>query len=213
MDMRGHGSNARATLRRKSCRAWVFEKLERVMGIDAALIERERSRLPERTFKQEYGGEFVEGSGAVFRHVRDCATGALQEPHEDRRYFAGLDLAKVEDYTVLTILDDKLNVVFVDRFHRLDWSIQTQRIKTDLQRYRNPEVYVDSTGAGEPIIESLRRENIRAKPEALPVHAAEQGRADHQPLTDVRSEADRDPQAGAVARGHRRAGGVRVLGH
>jgi hypothetical protein len=40
------------------------------------------------------------------------------------RYYAGLDLAKVEDYTVLVIIDKKRNVVFFDRFHRLDWAVQ-----------------------------------------------------------------------------------------
>jgi hypothetical protein len=35
--------------------------------LDRALIEAERGRLPERVFRQEYGGEFLEGSGAVFR--------------------------------------------------------------------------------------------------------------------------------------------------
>src|SRR5262245_59612170 len=131
--------------------------------LDRDLIERERARLPQRVFRQEYGAEFIEGSGAVFRNVRDCATGAFAEQHKDRRYFAGLDLAKVEDYTVLSVIDDKLNLVFVDRFHKVDWSIQTQRIKAALARYDDPQVYVDSTGAGEPVYEQLRREGIEAR--------------------------------------------------
>ena len=131
--------------------------------LDAEVIEGERDRLPERVFRQEYGAEFIEGSGAVFRNVRDCATGTLSELQEGHRYFAGLDLAKVEDYTVLSILDDKLNLVFVDRFHRQDWAIQVQRIKAGLERFDNPVVYVDSTGAGEPVYEQLLREGIPAR--------------------------------------------------
>ena len=38
--------------------------------LDRERIEQERDRLPERVFRQEYGGEFMEGSGQVFRYVR-----------------------------------------------------------------------------------------------------------------------------------------------
>src|SRR5262249_38311281 len=52
--------------------------------LDRDLIEQERLRLPERVFRQEYGAEFIEGAGAVFRFVRERATGTFQEP--DPRY-------------------------------------------------------------------------------------------------------------------------------
>ena len=153
---RGRGSDP--DWRSWNCPSWTNPLLDR------DVIERERGRLPERVFRQEYGGEFIEGSGAVFRYVRDCATGAFVEKQEGRRYFAGLDLAKVEDYTVLSVIDNKRNLVFVDRFHRLDWPIQVQRIKAALERYGNPEVYVDTTGSGEPVYEQLLRADIRALP-------------------------------------------------
>jgi hypothetical protein len=135
--------------------------------LDEALIEAERDRLPERVFRQEYEGEFLEGSGQVFRNVRDCATGTLQDPRPDETYYAGLDLAKVEDFTVLVIVTRKCEVVFVDRFHRLDWEIQVARIKAATERYHSPRTLVDSTGQGEPIYESLRREGVNAQPYAF----------------------------------------------
>lgn len=132
--------------------------------LDRNLIEAERSRLPERVFQQEYGGEFIEGSGAVFRNVRDVATGIWQEPQINETYHAGLDLAKVEDYTVLVIMNSKREVVYVDRFNRLDWSLQIQRIKAATSRYNNVLVRVDTTGVGEPIFENLRKTGIRVTP-------------------------------------------------
>jgi hypothetical protein len=60
--------------------------------LDRSLIEEERGRLPERVFRQEYEGQFIEGSGAVFRNVRECARGGTPA----RPDFAGLDLARVE---------------------------------------------------------------------------------------------------------------------
>ncbi len=73
--------------------------------LDSSLIEAERERLPARVFAQEYLGEFVEGAGQVFRYVREAATGEWLDSIPGKPYYAGLDLAKVEDFTVLVILD------------------------------------------------------------------------------------------------------------
>ena len=124
--------------------------------LDAAVIEQERGRLPESVFRTEYGAEFLEGSGAVFRNVRECATGEWKEPEEGPPYYAGLDLARTNDSTVLVIMNAEAEVVFVDRFNRLDWSHQIQRVQTGVERYQNAQIFVDSTGVGEPVFESIR---------------------------------------------------------
>lgn len=131
--------------------------------LDRKLINAERARLPERVFAQEFGAQFIEGSGSVFRGVRECATSTWSKPLPRERYLAGLDLGKTEDFTVLTILDSHCRLVHYDRFHRQDWAIQTQRIKAALDRY-GATVLVDSTGAGEPILEGLKRDGVNAYP-------------------------------------------------
>ncbi len=128
------------------------------------LIEAERERLPERVFAQELGGQFIEGAGSVFRNVRECATGTWQEPVYGTTYYAGLDLAKVEDFTVLVVMNDAREVVHLDRFHRLDWNLQENRIRAAAERYNDAAVLVDSTGAGEPVYESLLRAGCSAQP-------------------------------------------------
>ena len=165
-------------------KGWYFDLFRRGQGLDPEyqswnhpswtnpyvsreLIEEERSRLPERVFQQEYAGQFIEGAGSVFRNVRECATGEWQEPVQGAQYYAGLDLAKIEDFTVLVVMDRDRKVVFVDRFHRIDWSIQVNRIKTSTDRYNRASILVDSTGAGEPIFESLRKAGCRVEPYAF----------------------------------------------
>ncbi len=162
-------------------KGWFYDAYRRGQGIDPdyeswnhpswtnpylnrELIEEERGRLPERVYQQEYGGQFIEGSGSVFRNVRECAIGSWKEPERDVSYFAGLDLAKVEDYSVLVVLNRDRQVVFVDRFNRLDWSIQMNRIQAAVEKYNRALINVDSTGAGEPIFESLRKAGCRCKP-------------------------------------------------
>jgi len=131
--------------------------------IDPARVDAERALLPERVFRQEYEGAFLEGSGAVFRNVRECATGTWHEPKPEETYVGGLDLAKVADYTVLTILDADARVVFVDRYNRLDWSVQVGRVYAACQKYNDARVLVDSTGVGDPVYESLCKADVRAE--------------------------------------------------
>ena len=135
--------------------------------LDASVIEAERARLPERVFRQEFEAQFLEGAGQVFRNVRERATCDWSPPLQGQRYFAGLDLAKVEDFTVLCVLSSKREVVFVDRFNRLDWRIQLRRIHAAAQRYNRARIYVDSTGVGEPIYEALRHQGCYVKPYAF----------------------------------------------
>jgi hypothetical protein len=119
-------------------------------------IDAERMRISDKLFRQMYGAEFIEGSGVVFRNVSEAAKAQFQDPKPSTAYFAGLDLAKVEDFTVLVIMNRAREVVFVDRYQGVDWSTQIARIKAACDRFNHAEILVDSTGAGEPIFEVLR---------------------------------------------------------
>jgi hypothetical protein len=132
--------------------------------LDKQIIDAERERLPDRVYRQEYEAQFLEGAGAVFSNVRECATGDWAEPDRTRNYWAGLDLARVEDFSVLTIMDWHRRVVFVDRFHKLDWDTQVARVKGHLRRYSNAMVWVDSTGKGDPVRESLQKAGLNVRP-------------------------------------------------
>jgi len=132
--------------------------------LDRQLIEKERMKVPESVFEQEYGGKFIEGAGAVFRKVREAATGGWQEPRRGEGYSAGLDLAKVQDFSVLVIMNANREVMLVDRFNKLDWNIQVNRIQATTEKYNDAYVHVDSTGAGEPVYEALLNAGIRCTP-------------------------------------------------
>ena len=146
--------------------------------IDRDEVERQRAGIPERVFRQEYGGEFIEGAGAVFRNVRECATldpwpldpssrlthDWLGEHPDPEGYQIGLDLAKVEDYTVIAVTDSQRRLVYADRWHRIDWAQQIWRVKEVFDRYGQPPIVVDSTGVGEPVYEQLLRAGLRCTP-------------------------------------------------
>jgi hypothetical protein len=137
-------------------------------------IEKERLRLPASAFAQEYEAAFTDGAGQVFRNIEACATlawpsskwippnrGDSYTPHE--RYTAGLDLAQVNDFTVLTILDSQRRVVFIDRFNKLTWDRTIKRVAASLQHYNNALCHVDATGVGSSIFERLKGEGLNVR--------------------------------------------------
>jgi len=132
--------------------------------LDKETIDAERARLPERTYQQEFGAQFLEGSGSVFRFVREAATGMWIPPDPNRIYYGGLDLAKVEDYTVLAMLNQQRQLTFVDRFHRIDWDKQIIRLHAASKAHGGPVIVTDTTGIGEPIYERLRGAGCHVQP-------------------------------------------------
>jgi hypothetical protein len=132
--------------------------------LDPMEIEKERERLPDRFFRQEYLGEFVEGSGEVFQNVRECATGELEEPERGVRYVGGCDLARTQDFSAVVILRAGGKVVSIDRFNRMAWELQESRIIEHARRYNDARIRVDSTGKGEPVFEQLVKGGLNCEP-------------------------------------------------
>jgi hypothetical protein len=122
-------------------------------------IEQARQSLPVDVFNQEYLAEFLENSAGVFRNIQACIGSGREEPLPGKQYFAGLDLARLTDFTVLTILDSHGRQVYWDRFNLLDWTVQKERIIPVVRRYQ-AKLNVDATGVGDPIYEDLRRAGL-----------------------------------------------------
>jgi hypothetical protein len=113
--------------------------------------------LPDRAFRQEYLAQFVEDGAGVFTHVHDAVRGGLADPSAEKRYTGGLDVARLQDYTVLVILDEAGSLVHFDRFRRTSWGVMKNRVARAVKKYNNAVVWMDSTGLGDPIFEDLRR--------------------------------------------------------
>ena len=121
--------------------------------------------MPERVVKQEIYAEFLDDTGVVFRGVKDIAILSPEEPKQDHLYVIGCDLAKVQDFTVLTVYDRKTNhQVYQVRFNQLEWPFQKQRIKDVSFKFNKALVMIDSTGLGEPIYEDLARDGVPCEP-------------------------------------------------
>ncbi len=92
---------------------------------------------------------------------------------EGRNYSGGIDLARIHDFTVDTIVDSSIKQVYFDRFNEISWERQIGAIIEADKPFR-PRWYVDSTGVGDPIYERLRNASLDVEP--YPFTNASKGR-------------------------------------
>jgi hypothetical protein len=122
--------------------------------------ERAKQRLPRDIFQQEYEAVFLSDAASVFRNIRTCIADTYEEPRPGHRYVMGLDLAKFGDFTVITIVDrDSHRVVFWDRFTKLPYTLQKERILNVARKY-HCLVVIDAMNVGAAMADELRAEGL-----------------------------------------------------
>ncbi len=148
----------------KEWRSWLLKASNSgVIPLDQ--LEESRKTMSQALYNQEWECEFLEGEGSVFRNVRLAATAVPRPPMSGHMYVMGVDLAKVQDYTVITVYDRANNAqVYQDRFQTLEWPFQKKRIIEITQHYNNALVAIDATGLGDPIADDLSRSGVAVEP-------------------------------------------------
>lgn len=125
-------------------------------------IEAAKKELPEDTVRQELDAEFLEESAGVFRRIAGVLEGTLDpdyQPIYGHLYAVGWDPAKYQDYSVITVFDlTRGCVVWWDRFNQFDYTYQVKRVAGVAKKFNNAFVLMDSTGAGDVVLERLREE-------------------------------------------------------
>jgi hypothetical protein len=129
------------------------------------IVEMQPPFISERSYRQEICAEFLQDGGGVFGDVRRLIQSGVEriEPSEGRVYRAGIDLAKSQDFTVVSVMDSTGQQVCIERWNQVPWPETQRRVKAVLDRY-NAVGIVDSTGVGDPIFDELRRMGCRVKP-------------------------------------------------
>lgn len=127
-------------------------------------LEEEKRNNPQDFFEQEYYCKFIEGAGQFFKRIDQCLIEETDKVEGGHRYQMGVDLAKYQDYTVITIIDlNTFNVLKQERFNQIDWNLQKAKIEAIYLRYGQPLIYMDSTGLGDPIYDDLVGRGLRVE--------------------------------------------------
>jgi hypothetical protein len=119
--------------------------------IDPEEIKEAERNLPDHVFKQEYLAEFLDNGSSVFRNIQECVKSSVNTSS----LYAGIDLGRSDDYTVLTIVDNNNIEVYSERWRHMEWSSIINNIVTQLNKYR-PNTLVESNGAQDAIFEQIR---------------------------------------------------------
>lgn len=121
-----------------------------------------RAGLPERTRLQEIEAQFLE-DGSLFRRVQEAATATPQDAAvPGHSYVAGIDWARAAggDFTVFAVIDSAAKeLVYLDRFSGIDYSVQMSRLRAMYERFR-PVIYSELNNMGGPVTELLQREGF-----------------------------------------------------
>lgn len=141
-------------------------------------MEEERRRLPEDIFKQEYLAQFISGGGTVFRGVRSIFKGSIDESRfkvlrysdglrmvprkaiDDRSVYIGIDIGRHEAFTVFLALDEEGELVGFERFRKLDFPYQKERLLAFLKYFPRRQIALDARGIGSSFFEDLRMQGV-----------------------------------------------------
>lgn len=118
--------------------------------INPTEIDDARLTLPDHVFRQEYLAEFIEGGTELFSNITHD-----DNPSKDGKLFAGIDLGRADDYTVLTILNSKGQMIFCDRWRHDSWTSIVSKLLAKLNEFK-PTTYVEINSIGDAIFEQLK---------------------------------------------------------
>ena len=129
----------------------------------ADFIEDEGADWSELDLRREIYAEFVGGAASVFTYgaVKDCAVGYDEDYDPSYQYIIGIDLGRVESWTVIVIMRlpkeeyEAPRIVKMERFQG-GWPIQKQRIADIAKHFGQPPVFIDATGLGDPLQRELQ---------------------------------------------------------
>jgi phage terminase large subunit-like protein len=76
----------------------------------------------------------------------------------------GVDWGRTNDFTVFTVVCDTGEVLTIDRFKGIEYSIQRARREALYERYGKPTIIAESNSMGGPVCEQLARDGLKVRP-------------------------------------------------
>jgi phage FluMu gp28-like protein len=127
------------------------------------LIEAKLS-LPETIYKQEILAEFIDDGGEVFGSLKNlCVLNQYPQQDPNKKYYAGLDFGRQNDYTVLTILNSEGEMVDFYRERQKSWDIIISEVVVKLKKWR-PVCFAEVNSIGDVLYEQIKKQYPSVQP-------------------------------------------------
>lgn len=143
---------------------WFWEVLtvENTGVLSPEVLAEEKRQMPQDLFEQEYYCKFIDGAGQFFRRILQSTYDKEMVLPMEGDFQLGVDLAKYQDWTVLTPFNLQYFVAYPqERFNQVDWNLQKAKIEAMARRFNNALIWPDATGVGDPIVEDLKARDLR----------------------------------------------------
>lgn len=124
----------------------------------ASEIDGAKETLPDNVFRQEYLAEFIDGGAGVFKGLT-----INDQPSGSEKYYAGIDLGRADDYTVLTVLNHLGQMVYCDRWRHNTWQNIIDCLIPHLSKW-DAVCYVEVNSVGDAIYEQLKARYKKVEP-------------------------------------------------
>ena len=142
--------------RDKNSAAFQFETIENPY-FPKEEWERLKNSKNQDLFNQNFRARFLATAASFFRDVRECIAGEKEDYKLNHYYTMGIDWAKLQDFTVFTIIDRTTHqLVYLSRMNGVNYTLQMARAVEVAKKYRSPEIWMDTTGLGEVLSDVLK---------------------------------------------------------
>ncbi|MEN6581791.1 MAG: terminase family protein [Armatimonadota bacterium] len=127
--------------------------------ISREYIEQQRTELSARQFAVEYEARFLDDQSGVFPWNDIEAASRRSDNDRWDCIVAGIDWARYSDYTAVVAIgvnESRCGVIAIDRFNKIGWSSQIERVANFLSIHKVCAALTDQTSIGDPLLEQLR---------------------------------------------------------
>ncbi|GIV10703.1 MAG: hypothetical protein KatS3mg020_0194 [Fimbriimonadales bacterium] len=125
--------------------------------LSPTVLQMQASLMTARQFQTEYGAQFLDEAGQLFRTEWIDRALMLNLPDEGL-CTAGVDWARYHDYTALAVLRgsrDGAKLIALRRWQGLSWREQVEAVAQQVRVYSPVRILCDRTGVGDPLLEAL----------------------------------------------------------
>lgn len=127
-------------------------------------LDEAKMSLPENIYRQEILAEFLDDGGEVFGNLKLISLlSAYPSFDTNKKYYAGLDFGRQNDYTVLTILNSEGEIVDFYRERQKSWDIIISEVVMKLRKWK-PVCYSEVNSIGDVLYEQIKKQYPSVQP-------------------------------------------------
>ena len=145
----------------KGCYSYSFNDFDTTALLSPERLETYRQTLPHNQFLTEYLGQFLDSESILFGDFKLCCNTGIPSPGSKR--FMGIDwgAGKGEDYTVVSIINELGEQVYMERWNDKNTSQTIDRVSDIISAYKPSVIYSENNSIGKPYNDLLEDRKIK----------------------------------------------------